>query len=234
MRTRAVVIAVALVTIAGCGDSNGGKTASTAATHATKQRVPSILTTVESGAEDTIDFANAGKRAKVVATARKLRRAAEGAAAATLREAGVPEDRIAALRDRARAVDELSARAGFLRISLGANQVSALMPELYARYSDPVPPGVLELDYVDREAQLRSRAGDDEAVAKAVDELSVTWAKLRPQVVAAGGDTATSDFSRHVRTMQRLAARSNRAALQKEARAGLELVDVLEDVFRNR
>jgi hypothetical protein len=240
MRTKAVLLAVVLVCLAGCGDSNDAQTTSTAAkqttqtTQAAKRPVPSILTTVESGAEDTIEFANAGNRAKVVATAHKLHRAAEEKAAATLRRAGVPEESIAALKERARVVDALAARAGFLRISLGANQVSALMPELYAHYKDPVPPAVLQLDYLDREAELRSRARDDESVRKAVDELTSTWAKLRSQVIEAGGDKAAADFSRHVRTMKRLAGGSDRAAIQKEARAGLELVDVLESVFRER
>jgi hypothetical protein len=238
MRTPAVLVTVAVVFVAGCSDSNDIETGSTATTQTTQQtakrQVPSILTTVESGAEDTIDFASARNRAKVVATAHELRHAAERKAAATLRRAGVPEDVIATLKARAEAVDALAARAGFLRISLGANQVSALMPELYARYSDPVPPAVLRLDYVDREAELRSRAGDEAAVTKVVDELASTWAKLRPQVIDAGGREAAADFSRHVRAMERLGAASKSAALQKEAGEGLELVDVLEHVFRDQ
>jgi hypothetical protein len=242
-RKSALLGAIAIACLAGCGDSNDSATSTTqtsstqttqTAPKATKRPVPAVLTTVESGAEDTIDFANARNRAKVVATARKLRRVAEGNAAATLRRAGVPEDVIAALKDRAQAVDALASRAGFLRIALGANQVSALMPELYARYKDRVPPAVLKLDYVDREAQLRSRAGDDAAVAKAVDELSSTWTDLRPRVIEAGGRGAAADFSRHVRAMERLPAGSDRASLQKEARTGLELVDVLEGVFREQ
>ncbi len=231
------MVTVAFVCLAGCGGSNDAKTTSTAATrttHVTKQPVPSILITVESGAEDAIDFANARKRAKVVATAHKLRRAVVGDAAATLRRADVPEDRIAALRARAQTVDDLASRAGFLRISLTANQMSALMPELYARYSDPVPPAVLRLDYVDREAELRSRSGDGPAVTKAVDGLASTWEELRPQVINAGGKDAAADLSRHVRAMQQLRAASKPAALQTEAAEGLELVDVLEHVFREQ
>jgi len=64
--------------------------------------------------------------------------------------------------------------------------------------------------------------------------LSSTWAKLRAQVIDAGGEKVAASFTRHVRAMQRLARSSDRAALQKEAVAGLELVDQLEDAFRKQ
>jgi hypothetical protein len=224
----------------GCGGSNeSDKTTSTketekTTTQATQEPVPRSLNTVESAAEDTIDFAHAGNRAKVVATARKLRRAAAGPASADLRKAGVPADTITALQDRARLVSSLARTADFLRLSLGANQVSALMPELFAHYATTIPPAVQRLDYVDREAQLRSRAGDETSVGAAVEDLSSTWTALRPDVIKAGGAKVAARFSRHVAAMRRLAKGSNAAALQKEAAIGLELVDRLEDAFRSK
>jgi hypothetical protein len=232
-----VCLATALVILlaaaaSGCGDSNGD--GSETSTQSKRQAVPASLGTVESGAEDTIDLARRGDRAAVVKTSRKLREAARGAAAADLRAAAVPADRIAALQDRARLVAALAPRAELLRVSLAANQVSALMPEFYARYADPVPPAVLKLDYLDREAQLRSLAGDRSSVRGAVRELSSTWATLRSQVIDAGGEKVAASFTRHVRAMQRLVRTSAQAPLQKEAVAGLELVDQLEDAFRQR
>jgi hypothetical protein len=226
------VMMVLAASALGCGDSNGD--GSETSTQAKKQAVPASLGTVESGAEDTIDFARGRDRAAVVRTSRELREAAKGAAAADLRAAEVPQDRITALQDRARLVAALAPRADLLRVSLAANQVSALMPEFYARYADPVPPEVLKLDYLDREAQLRSLAGDQPSVRAAVLELSSTWAKLRTQVIDAGGENVAASFTRHVRAMQRLVRSSDPAALQKEAVAGLELVDQLEDAFRKQ
>jgi hypothetical protein len=225
---------VLAASVLGCGDSNGNGSGSDTSTQAKKQAVPASLGTVESGAEDTIDFARGRDRPAVVRTSRELRAAAKGAAAADLRAADVPQDRIAELQDRARLVAALAPRADLLRVSLAANQVSALMPEFYARYADPVPPEVLKLDYLDREAQLRSLAGDRRTVRVAVSDLSSTWAKLRAQVIDAGGEKVAASFTRHVRAMQRLVRSSDRAALQKEAVAGLELVDQLEDAFRKQ
>jgi hypothetical protein len=230
-------------TALGCGDSNqsdkvastqGTQKTTTQTTQTTQGPVPRSLNTVESAAEDTIDFAHAGDRAKVIATARKLQRAAAGRASADLRKAGVPADTITALQDRARLVSSLSRTSGFLRLSLGANQVSALMPEFFAHYASPIPPAVQSLDYLDREAQLRSRAGDETSVAAAVDDLSSTWTVLRPDVIKAGGAKVAARFSRHVAAMRRLAKGSDAAALQAEAARGLELVDALENVFRSR
>jgi hypothetical protein len=233
----ALVVAAGL----GCGDSKGNQSSGKAesaeqqeASEETAGEVPSSLGKVESGAEDTIDLAHNGDRAEVVRTTRALRRTAEGAVTTDLRKAGVAPEQISLLRQRARLLETLAPRADLARVSLAANQISALMPGFYARYEDPVPPDVLKLDYLDREAQLRSLAGDRASVRAAVDELSTTWTKLRPKVIDAGGDRVAGSFSRHVRSMRRLAGGGDDRRLQKEAVTGLELVDELESQFRGQ
>jgi hypothetical protein len=223
--------AVGLAAVApGCGSSKESETSA----QPRAQPVPRSLGQAESSAEDTIDYALAGKRARVVTKARELQKVAEGAAGAALRDADVPEDRVSSFQDRARRVDELAPRSELLRVSLAANQVSALMPEFYARYADRVPPEVLKLDYLDREAKLRSLAGDQAAVQGAASQLSTTWTKLRPQVIKAGGVKVAASYTRHVGAIRRLAPGSDESALQREAATGLDLVDLLEDVFRKK
>jgi hypothetical protein len=238
-RSSAPAFALALALILGapgCGSSESTTTSdsgkdSTRRPPARKGPVPSSLGTVESGAEDTIDFAHAGDRARVVETTRRLRRAARGRAARDLRAAGVPEAQIQALVMRARLLQGIAGRADLARVSLAANGVSALMPELYAHFRDPIPPDVLELDYLDREVQLRSIAGDEAAVPRAVKALAATWTGLRRRVITAGGRRVAARFSRHVAGMRRLARGSDRESLQDEAARGLELVDALERQF---
>jgi hypothetical protein len=241
----AAVLAIGAAAVAaaagGCGDSTGARTRAQPATRAARaprsprrQPVPASLAAVESSAEDTVDLARAGERGRVVATARRLRRVAGGAAAASLRTAGVAVSRIAELEQRARLVERLAPRAGLLRVSLAANQVSGLMPALYARYADPVPPEVLELDYLDREAQLRSLAGDRAAITAATAALAATWTGLGPSVVDAGGAEVAARYVRHVGAMRALSRGGDAHALQAEAVKGLALVDELEHVFRGR
>jgi hypothetical protein len=233
--TPATAIAVVLL-LSACGGSGGGDGRSTSTTESRsakrKPPVPASLGRVESGAEDMIDFAHAADRAKVIATSRALSRAATTRAGGDLRAAGVPESAIAELAARARLLKSIAPHTDFARLSLAANRISALMPEFYARYRDPVPPAVLRLDYLDREAQLRSLAGDPAAVPGVVGRLSSTWAGLRPRVIDVGGRRIAARFTRHVASMRRL-RRGPPDALQREAATGLELVDALERQFRD-
>jgi hypothetical protein len=233
----ALALALAGLVGAGCGGSDGNGSAdetptSPTAPAAAKKEVPTPVEATESGAEDIIDFASAKNRSKVEAAARELVDVSKGEAADALRSAGVPQERIALLQKRAQSVGGIAGNASFLQVSLAANQVSELMPEFYERYGAPIPPEVLKLDYLDREAELRSRAGEPGAVRSAVRGLATTWSLLRRQVVRAGGRKEAAEFGRHVANMGKLVEGSNSEALQREARKGLALVDVLEGVFR--
>jgi hypothetical protein len=234
----ALALAGALLLVgAGCGGSDGnGSTNQTptspTAPAAAKKEVPHPIEATESGAEDIIDFASAKNRAKVEVAARELVEVSNGEAADALRGAGVPEERIALLQKRAQSVGDIAGDASFLQVSLAANQVSELMPEFYGRFGAPIPPEVLQLDYLDREAELRSRAGEPAAVKSAVRGLATTWLLLRKQVVKAGGRKEAAEFGRHVANMGKLVEGSSSEALQREARKGLALVDELEGVFR--
>jgi hypothetical protein len=104
------------------------------------------------------------------------------------------------------------------------------MPGLYARFRDRVPASVLTLDYLDREAQLRSLVGERKNVAHAVVQLASTWSRLRGKVVAAGGGAEAGAYDKHVATMKRIAVGSLQR-VRAEAVHGLALVDELEAVF---
>jgi hypothetical protein len=191
--------------------------------------VPAVLRSTESAAEDLVDHALGRDRAELVATAGSLKAAASGAAPA-LRRARVPATLVIDLRRRAARAAKLAPRAPFLDVALAANAVSELMPDLYARFRDPVPPGILRLDYLDREAQLRSLARQPEKVAAAVAKLERTWAPLRRRIIAAGGAREVAAYQRHVAAMKRLDPRAAKR-VQTEAENGLALVDELEQVF---
>jgi hypothetical protein len=228
--------------VAACGNSGERTGASTAAeTSATVGRttvagaarhgpVPRALRTAESAAEDTIDLALAGKRAKVVAKANALKAVADGPAEAALRTAGVSDGEIAEFRARADEVAKLAPKADLLRVALASNRAFGLIPEFFALYDSPVPAAVTALDHLDFEAKLQAKAGAAAALRSAVTGLGRTWLKLRPDVVKSGGARVASKFDAHVKRMERLAAGGNRAA-GKEAQHGLDLVDEIEAVY---
>ena len=192
--------------------------------------LPEVLTTTESSAEDIVDFALSGDRGNVVLTAARLRKSANGPAAAALARSGVSPAKVAQLERRANRVMQLARRGSFFDIALAANTISQLMPDLYAHFHDRVPALILALDYFDREAELRSLARQPEKIASAVAGLDRTWPRVRPKVVAAGGTKEAAAYDRHVSAMKRLQP-SARRSMQTEAVRGLELVDELERVF---
>ena len=195
-----------------------------------KQPVPAVLKATESSAEDIVDYALAGNRGQVTTAAAELRAAATGPAAAALAGSGASPADISTLRQRATRVAALSRHGSFVQIALAANAVSQLMAGFYARFRDPVPPGILTLDYLDREAQLRSLAGQRPEVAAAIRQLVAFWPRTRPLVVAAGGATQAAAYQAHVAAMKRLAPGAG-ARIRAEAVRGLALVDKLEQVF---
>jgi hypothetical protein len=197
-----------------------------------KAPVPAILTATESSAEDLVDVALSGDRGEVVeiAASLKAKAKANGPAASALTRAGVPAAKVDQLEQRANRVAQLAQHGSFIAVALAANAVSQLMPDLYGRFQDPVPPTILALDYLDREVQLRSIARQTAKVAAAIEELGPAWARVRPRVVAAGGASEAAAFQKHVVALERLDPDA-RTKVQAEAVRGLALVDELEQVF---
>ena len=231
-----IVVLLGLVVLAGCGGDEqqaGDDARPTATATATAPRgpVPPALRTVESAAEDTIDHALAGDRAKAVRTARALLAAADGSARRALTDAGVGRGPIQDLHDRSAAVARLAPKGDLLAVALAANHAFELVPGFFARYQSRVPAGVLTLDHLDFEAKLRARAHDSAQLQAASTQLRATWGLLRPGVVRAGGARPAAAFDAHVRRLGRLASGTAGAEAAREAQHGLDLVDELEEVY---
>ena len=190
---------------------------------------PASLTALESSAEDrgrphsrtTAPGRRHGQRAPASAAAQHDGTPGRGRAAC---------ERHGGARAGRRASPGFSHAGPYTAIALAANAVSELVVGLYAHFSDPVPVAVRRLDYLDREAQLRSLAGQGKAVSPIVARLAATWAPLRPSVVGHGGGTVAAAYGRHVTAMQRLATDPG-SAFRREAVHGLNIVDELEAVF---
>jgi len=204
--------------------------AGSASSAASTRPVPATLVAVESGAEDIIDMVFAGQRAQAIARATALQATARGPAAADLAAAGTRPSEVALLRTRTARLARRARAGSKTEILLAANALSELMPRLYARFSNRVPPAVLTLDYLDREAEFRSLARQGPRIPAIVARLGRTWGALRPGVVAKGGGSEAAAYQRHVAAMRALSRRPG-AALEREAVNGLNLVDEIEGVF---
>ena len=225
-RALGLLAATALLGTVGCG----GDAADDA--RPAKPPIPPSLRVVESGAEDTTDSVLAGERARAVKSADALNRAAQGAAAKDLADAGVPAAQIDGLKERAAEVARIAADGKPIDVALAANRVFELVPDLFAVYSDRVPALVTRLDYLDFEAKLQALAGDRGRVDDAVGGLELVWTELRKKVLRAGGKAPAGRFDAHVGTMRRLVkAKADLRAIAREAQGGLDLVDELEAVY---
>jgi hypothetical protein len=216
---------VALVGV-GCGDDSKDETTPAQ----TNGPVPASLRTVESASEDIIDLALAGKRGQVVRMARKLRSAANGQANRDLAKVGVPADQLGELERRAARVAKLAPSAPLLDVALASNQAFALVPDFFARYETPVPAAVTQLDYLDFEAKLESRANNVSRLRQAVAQLGATWDSLRSDVK---DQRAADRFNAHVKAIERLTSNADPEKTQREAQHGLDLVDELEESFES-
>src|SRR3954452_10531851 len=223
MRVGGLLLACALV-LGACG--GGGN--ETTATAPQRGPVPASLRAVESAAEDTIDFAVAGRRARALRTARTLETDAGGAAARDLRAAGVPDSEIAGFRRRASVPARLAPHADLLRVALAANRAFAYVPVFFARYRTKVPAGVQNLDHLDYEAKMQAIAHDDLALRGAALQLARSWRGRRRDVLRRkGGARVAARYDAHVARLQRLTGE----AARREAQRGLDLVDEVEGVY---
>ena len=191
--------------------------------------IPAGLTALESNAEDLVDDALGHDRTRVVATSNALSASAGATTGKTLLAAGVPARQIALVRARVARVARDAHAAPYVVVALDANAVSTAVTELYLHFADRVPIAVRRLDTIDRDAQLRSLAGQRAAVPLVV-RLEKTWAPLRQHVIDHGGQTVAAAYARHVAAMKHLAAAGG-SPFRNEAVNGLNIVDELEGVF---
>lgn len=239
-RAVAVVAAIAAVggggaLIAGCGgsggsSSSGSSTTTQSAATATATGLPPSLKAAESAAEDVMDLALKGDRAKVVTRANDLAAAAQGEASAAALAGGVSKQTVDAFKTRAAEVAKLAPNAPLVDVGLAASRTFELAPDLFRPFSNQVPVDIIALDYLDFEAKLQATAGNSANVTSTADKLVTKWDSLRGQVQARDA-AAAAKYDQHVATLAKLARGPDLKAVAGEAQHGLDLVDVLEKAF---
>jgi hypothetical protein len=194
--------------------------------------VPGTLKRVGTAAEEVIAQLEDGSPARSRTEARMLKLLAHGQVAEDLAGAGAPRSMIREFQQRADRVAQLSATgAPKLRVSLAASRASQLLPAFYSLYRHPVPAAVLRLDHLGRQIQLRALSGQTAHVRRLVKAEVATWAKLRPQLIAAGATQLVRRYDAHVREVEH---EGSRGASAQQAREGRNLVEEMEKAFLAR
>ena len=192
---------------------------------------PNQLDAMESLAEDAFDMALGENYAGVSAAAREIDTRWKAFRTQAARD-GVNESD---LRNMDEAVSDLRRAAANpaepLSLARAANSVSGEMEILFEVYDPPVPPAILQLDFLGREIALDGMEKNFASASADVDTMVLTWRRLRQTVLDAGGAQAAADYDESITRLQTALLARDANALVEEANDNLELVDALENVF---
>jgi len=223
-RSRFAVVLVLLAgatAAVGCGDDADSGSISS-------QPVPVPLVALEERAEDIIDQVPKARWARIGSDVVVVRRAWDryGADARAV-DPGLARRLDGAVRrlDAVTVVEDPSATAQ------AANDVSAPVVELFGRYASGHPVQVGRLDVIGRQIVIDAQRDDLAAARRQVERARSEWRSVRASVIAHGGRAVAG---RSDATLARLTAATDRAALVRDARVLLELVDGMERRYKAR
>lgn len=185
---------------------------------------PPAAATEEIGhyAENLYDWARSGDWAKAQADLTALK-----TALANLKSTGQATDLHGAdelLAAIGKAVQAHDARA----LMHAANDTTRAAAEITRQFDQRVPVEVTLLDYYGRELELWAEEGNTAKLNETRTKLRETWDKVRPGVVAKGGNTEAAQFDALVAQLAKATTPKDFTAV---ATPILNSVDALENVF---
>jgi hypothetical protein len=225
----AVMIGLSIAAV-GCGQ--GAEPGAVTMEDASARRsVPQAVLDFESLAEDSYDAALGGDLAAVRKAAAALDAHWKKLRGTVVRD-GLKSASVRALDKSVAQFSALSqAGASSIDLARAVNAVSDTMDDVFALYHPKVPPEILSLDFLGRELVLDCKSTDARAAIDLKTEEK-EWAGLRPKVVKAGGSRQAGDMDAALKAGREALSRSDWGSLQKQAEAGLEIVDSMEKDLR--
>jgi hypothetical protein len=185
---------------------------------------PPAAATEEIGhyAENLYDWARTGNWAKAQADLAALR-----TAMANLESTGQATDLHGAHELLATIEKDVQAH-GARSLMHAANDMTRAAAEINRPFHSKVPVEVTLLDYYGRELELWAEEGNTAKLNETRSKLGETWDKVRPAVVAAGGNTEAAQFGALVAQLAKATTSKDFTAV---ATPILDSVDALENVF---
>lgn len=191
---------------------------------------PDELQTLEADAEDIIDIAPTGRWERITKDSTKMATAWQtylptaNAAGAT---PAMQEAMTGALDHLQRAAESQDAVATMQ----AANDVSAVVVELFDLYHPAIPADIGRLDVLERQLILDVATNDYTKAQATFAKTEAVWANVKPSVLDHQGDVASQQFAESLQIQAQALQAKDAAALTAEAKNGLELVDVLERLY---
>jgi len=188
--------------------------------------------------ESLVDTGEYGENIYDAAKAKDWDAAAMKLAALKEADAKLKKDMPAPTPEQKKCLDQIDANIAALDKSIPArdqretliksNQITVLIADLTVPMHPKTPAAVTRLDYLGRELEIWSAAGDMAKLKTAAADLQATWSAVRPDVESKGGKAESRKFSELVAKMGKATTASDYA---KVAGPILDEVDNLERVF---
>lgn len=192
--------------------------------------VPNSLQTIEAAAEDIIDLAPSGNWDKIATDVTDIVNAWETYRAQAGRDGASQELQNAmssALVDLQAAFGAKDATATMQ----ASNNVSAAVVEMFALFNPRVPSDIGRLDVLERQVVLDVAAADYGAAGTDLSKTKSVWEQVKPSVLDHNGKDVAAQFEASLMAQQSALDNQDEAALTSEATDGLEIVDLLEQLY---
>ncbi len=193
--------------------------------------VPADLQTIEAAAEDIIDFAPSGNWDKIATdvTSSSAAWAAYQPHAADDGASQTQQDEFVSALSHLQAASESKDPTATMQ---AANDLSAVVVELFALYNPKIPADIGRLDVLERQVILDVARNDLASAVNSLAKTKAAWKNVQPSVVAQNGQGVADQFENSLATQETALNAGDTAGLTKEARDALEVVDAMEQLYR--
>jgi hypothetical protein len=202
----------------------------TASSNTATGKVPANLATIEAQAEDIIDVASNGNWQTINADIATISNAWNAYKPQTIKDGATTAllDSFNSAFDRLQTAASAQDKTGTMQ---AANDMSAVVVDLFDLYHPTIPADVGRLDVLERQAVLDTAAGNFTAVSDDLVKINQVWETLKQSVLVHKGQDTAKQFEASLDAQAVALAAQDATTLTSEARNALEIVDVIEQLY---
>jgi len=167
------------------------------------RKVPQSLQDIESKTEDVIDLAASGNWSQVSKDVAEITSSWETYKQQSAGQPGTPQplhQSFASALDRLRSA---AASKNADQTMQSANNLSAIVVDLYELYNPAIPTDIGRLDLLERQVVLDTRANNVTAAAQSLGKVKTVWSRLKPSVEAKNGQALARQFEQIIEDQSR-------------------------------
>jgi len=196
----------------------------------TNAQVPTTLQAIESNAEDIIDLAGTGGWTQVL---KKVASISNSWAIYRKQAAGIglSESMKQSFDSALKRLERESAAKNRDATMQSANDLSAVVVDMYGLYNPAIPADVGRLDVLERQVVLDTKAGKWDAAEQSLAKVKIVWDRLKPSVETHHGANLTKQFQENLLDQTMALQARNKTILVSQANHALDLVDGLEKLY---